>query len=363
MKIAIVNRHPNDVIGGSELQCDNIALGLTLRGHEIIYIAPAGKIGADYHRPYAVVPVKSNGRAIANAVAAAKPDIVYWRLNKYHFLAAARRLARKKIPIVFAISHVNDTKWWSVHANPKAGLRPFLKSIKQGLKNTLNHFGFCYVAGVTSVNPDYLNRLRIREQAFVPSSVDTHSVPFAWKRPFVLWASNIKAAKQPEKFVALAQSCTGMGIDFLMVGQIQDPAYDWIKDENNRTPHFHHLTNKTLQDVNGILTQSLFLVHTCRAEGFPNIFLQAWMQKKTVVTFDFDPANYIERYKLGAYAKGDWNRFLYHVRSYIEDGASRVEAGTRAYDLAATEFSRAQTLDTLERFLFDILTKKQEFLG
>lgn len=357
MKIAIVNRHPNDVIGGSELQCDNIALGLTHKGHDIIYVAPAGKKGADYNRPYRVLPVDSNSSAIAGAILAEKPDVVYWRLNKYHFYRAARRLAAAHIPIVFALSHINDTKWWSVHDNPRAGIKPFLKSVKQGARNAINHLGFRHVSGVTSMNPDFLNRLPIESQRFVPSSVDTTVKPFSWPRPFVVWVSNLKPAKQPEKFVELAKEIPGT--DFLMVGAIQDETYNWVRDENVRTPNFHYLGAKTLHEVNGIMAQSLFLVHTCKPEGFPNTFLQAWFQKKPVVTLDFDAAGYIETHSLGFYAKGDWNAFVSETRRLIEDDATREAASTRAYDFAAANFSFGRTVDLLEGFLLEILAKKR----
>lgn len=357
MKIAIVNRHPNDVIGGSELQCDNIAKGLTRKAHDVVYIAPAGKKGTDYNRPYRVVPVDSTSSAIADAILAENPDVVYWRLNKYHFYGAARRLAAKNIPIVFALSHINDTKWWSIHDNPRAGIKPFLKSVKQGVKNAVNHLGFQHVSGVTSMNPDFLNKLPIANQRFVPSSVDTIVTPFAWPRPFVVWVSNLKPAKQPEKFVELARALPGA--DFLMVGAIQDKAYDWVRDENTRTPNFHYLGAKTLHEVNGIMAQSLFLVHTCKPEGFPNTFLQAWFQKKPVVTLDFDAAGYIETHDLGAFAKGDWNAFVTAAKNLIDDGAARTAASERAYNFASSNFSFERTVDLLEGFLIEILAKNR----
>ncbi len=37
MKIVIVNQHIQDVIGGSEIQCDLIAANLTSLGHQVTY--------------------------------------------------------------------------------------------------------------------------------------------------------------------------------------------------------------------------------------------------------------------------------------------------------------------------------------
>jgi hypothetical protein len=37
MKILIINQHISDALGGSEMQCDLIAHGLTNLGHQVIY--------------------------------------------------------------------------------------------------------------------------------------------------------------------------------------------------------------------------------------------------------------------------------------------------------------------------------------
>jgi glycosyltransferase involved in cell wall biosynthesis len=142
-------------------------------------------------------------------------------------------------------------------------------------------------------------------------------------------------------------------------GAIQDSSYDWVRDENTRTPNFHYLGSKTLHEVNGIMAQSLFLVHTCKPEGFPNTFLQARFQKKPVVTLDFDAAGYIETHGLGFYAKGDWDAFVSASKNLIEDGAACTAASERAYDFAAGNFSFDRTVDLLEGFLFEILAKKR----
>lgn len=359
MKIAIVNRHPKDVLGGSEMQCGNIASGLAARGHDVLFIAPAGKDGVDYGTNYTVKPVQSNGESIAAAVLAFNPDIVYWRFNKYYLYKAAKKIAAKNIPIVFAISHIDDTRPFTYRENPRDGFIPLLRSIKQGCVMAANHLGYKFISGVTSNNPDFLNRINVKVQTFVPNSVDVDAVPFSWPRPFVMWVANIKAQKQPEIFINLAKHFAGRGVDFLMVGKIQSQDYKWVEQEPAKVPNFHWLGFKTPQDVNGILAQSLFLVHTCRPEGFPNNFIQAWMQKKPTITYAFDPAGYIEKNNLGFYAKSDWNALVAKVEDYIDHPETREKIGNHAYEFANGNFSLDGTVDTLERFLTQILADKR----
>jgi len=351
LKIAIVNRHPKDVIGGSEIQCAGIATRLSERNHEVFYIAPAGKNNVDYETNYTVIPVASNANSIAEAVINIKPDIVYWRLNKYHFYKAAKKIATHHIPTVFNVSHISDTKLWSCYENMSSGIIQFFKGLKQGILNIYNHQGFRYIKGVTVINPDHLNLLPIKYQCFIPNSITEETLTFNWPRPFIVWVSNLKPAKQPELFVSLAKIFEHQGIDFLMVGDIQFSDYEWIRHENLRTSNFHFLGLKNLKEVNGIIEKSLFLVHTCKPEGFGSVFIQAWLKGKPTISLGFDPGGYIQNNNLGGYAANSWDFFVERVQDLIKDSVQRVQTGERAYNFATQIFSAIKTTQTLESFL------------
>ncbi len=358
MKVVVVNRHVEDVMGGSEMQCDNISRGLTDKGHEVVFVAPAGKPGRDYKRNYKVVPVASDAKAIADAVLAQNPDIVYWRFNKYFFYRSAKAIAAKNIPIVFALSHVSDTQLWSSRDKMFKGPIQFLRAVKQGLVNLYNHQGHNHTAAATTMNMDFYDRLPAKKKYFVPNSVDDAAVPFSWPRPFVIWVSNIKTQKQPELYVKLARELNNRDIDFLMVGSIHALDYKWLETEHERTPNFRYIGPKTLHEVNGILEESLFMVHTCNPEGFGSIYIQSWLKKKPTVSFAFDPDQYIEKHKLGGFANRNWPLFVNQTARLIDDPAYRKEIGERAYDFAYNQFSIAKTVNEAEAVLKDVLASR-----
>ena len=355
LKIAIVNRHPADVLGGSEMQCDNIATGLSAKGHSVAYIAPEAKAGKDYGRNYEVVPVDSRSSAIAEAVVRQKPDIVYWRFNKYFLYESAKAIAKANIPFVFAVSHINDIKRFSYYENPRAGLRQLVRAVKQGTVSSLNHRGYRFVDGLTSLNPDYLGLLPIREQRFIPNSVNVTAEAFSWPRPYVAWVANIKPTKQPEIYIRLAKALADRNVDFLMIGGIQSEGYRYVATENGRTPHFHYLGAKTIEQVNGILAQSLVLAHTCKPEGFGNNFIQAWFQGKPTVSFQFDPAGCIAAHDLGGFSAGRFALFTQQVARLIDEPATREAVGRRAQAYAVANFSLERTVDSVENFMTDII--------
>lgn len=359
MKIVFVNRHPDDIVGGSEIQCEALAAKMAQKGYDVTYVAPAGS-NRNYGKNYRVMPVASNAASISKAIIDAKPDIVYWRFNKYYFHLTARKIAKQKIPIVFAVSHVNDTRVWSHRENIRAGFKSALKAIKQGILTTWNHLGFRYVDGITVINPDHLNILPISAQRFVPNAITENLIPFSWPRPYIVWVSNIKPAKRPELFIDLAKTYEQHGIDFLMIGDIQASDYDWIKDHTKIPSNFHFLGSKSLEEINGIIASALFLVHTCKPEGFGSVFLQAWLQSKATVTYEFDPGHYIQAQGLGGAANNNWNNFTSVVQGLIKNSSLRNDAGARARQFAIKTFSAEESTNKLEKFLLQVKQNHNE---
>ena len=278
LKILIVNQHPQDVIGGSEIQCDLIANQLTLRGHTIIYFAVDGR-QALYETPYQVIPGALGSKDFQRALQEYAPDVVYWRFNKRKFLPAALQIKRLGIKLVFAVSHINDVVKWSHKVRYNAvslqgKIVRWYHSLRPAFSSRINHLGFLLVDGVITQLQHQAGRLPVKREIIIPNSIDAHYAPFRWEKPFVLWASSIKSSKNPERFLELATQLREHPVDFLMVGHIVNPGYEAMLRDAEAVSNFHYLGTKTYHELNGMIRQSLFLAHTCAPEGFPNVFIQ-----------------------------------------------------------------------------------------
>ncbi len=109
MNILILNQHIQDVVGGSEAQCDLIAKYLTQFGHHVLYFAINGQ-----QSPIILRILWNHGpltwRELRRMVSTHQPDIVYWRFNKRRLLPSVLLLKLLGKKVVFAISHINDVK-------------------------------------------------------------------------------------------------------------------------------------------------------------------------------------------------------------------------------------------------------------
>jgi glycosyltransferase involved in cell wall biosynthesis len=141
-----------------------------------------------------------------------------------------------------------------------------------------------------------------------------------------------------------------------MVGSIQDKTYDYLAKVGEELSNFYYLGPKSPPEVNGILMNALFLVHTCDPEGFPGNMIQAWLLGKPTISLYFDPEGIIEREKIGYLAR-TFLRFEEQTRYLIENESARIEMGGRAQAYAKQHFNSDANVHQLETFLFDIINE------
>ncbi|MBW3466350.1 glycosyltransferase family 4 protein [Arthrospiribacter ruber] len=364
MKVLIVNKHIFQTIGGSEMQCDIIARGLINRGHSVIYGTPStlpvkGQPGQNL--PYQVDYFDlENVKTVQQFLLAHKPDIIYWRFNK-HFLNIIVPTAKTlQIPFVFAVSHINDVTKFAFKSKKLKGITGRFKSIiniwKQKIHSARQYQYFNYVAGLTSLNSEFLGKVGVPKQRLIRNAVPTGIIDFHWDRPFIVWISSIKASKRPEAFIELAKSCRELELDFLMIGPIQQQAYEKPIYEASKMPNFHYLGSKNPDEVNGVLSKAYLLINTCEPEGFGNNFIQAWMFGCPSISLSFDPDGIIEKQQLG-FVSGTEKQMEADVRKLYHNETLRNEMGDMAKLYAQENFSQEGLAKEVEAFLLEILNE------
>ena len=358
MKILIVNQHPQDVIGGSEIQCGLIASSLTKSGHEIIYFALNGQ-RAHYDTDYAVIPAQPGFHDLKQTLLTHRPDVVYWRFNRRKLLESVLACKMTGTKIVYAISSFTDLLKWSHRVNFRElpwGKRvqtvcslPFLRHV---LAMRVNYMGLHWIDGVIAQLVSQTGRLPARQEIVIPNSVADDRAPFSWPRPYIVWVGSVKKVKNPEAYLELARHIHRNDIDFLLVGEIKGRYRD-IFQKKHLPPNFHCLGVKPNAEVNGILQQSLFVVQTSYVEGFPNVLIQAWNQGKPTISLWYDPDQLISTHQLG-YVSGNFAQCVKDTQTLLDNDALRQEMGQRAQQFAHTYFDRAQNMRKLESFLREI---------
>lgn len=354
MNVAILNRHPEERIGGSELQCDILARELSRLGHRVLYLAAEGELDS-YGSPYAVEPLPGKELGgLEDRLESFRPDILFWRYNKNRFLKSAELAARLQIPVVFSVSHRNDvTRLRTDLLKPGANVRETFLNWQEFMRSAREHGGFRQVAGIVNQCREFMGRFARIPEIYFPNSFSDDFIPFEWPRPYCIWVGNIKRRKNPGALIRLAERLRDLPVDLLMVGQIQDETWEWLRDPGRLPPNLHYMGPRPIPETAGMIRSSLLLVQSSLPEGFPNTFIQAWGHGRPVVSLQYDPDGLIESEGLGALS-GSEKQFASDVRRFLTEEELRFSTGERARRFAARRFDARRNARTLESFLRQI---------
>ena len=144
-----------------------------------------------------------------------------------------------------------------------------------------------------------------------------HRAPnsFAGERKWILWVGRSVAFKRPELFIRLAQAFPSE--QFIMICQ-------WAKGDKNfnkpveqnklveeikNAPNLKFIEHVPFHQIDAYFEGAKLFVNTSDAEGFPNVFIQACKCRTPILSLNVNPDSFIDRYKCGFCAQGDWHRF------------------------------------------------------
>jgi glycosyltransferase involved in cell wall biosynthesis len=293
-----------------------------------------------------------------------RPDVIYWRSNRRHLLRAVCESRKKKVPFVFAVSHINDVTAFSRDwPRPSRNLlkQPrFLAHVAKSMTSSMwNYQALSRVdAAIFQLDTQRLGPLSRKENRTIWNGVSDRKQPFEWERRFCVWVANIKPRKQPEAFMKLAGMMAERRpeIDFLMIGSVQDERYRRAIEAWEKLGNFHYLGYLPLEAVNGVLERAECLIHTCRPEGFPNNMIQAWRQGCPTISLEYDPDKIILSRGLG-FVSGSLEKVANHVEVLVGDKALRDEIGSRAQSFARSYLTPERMVGQIESFLMKIVNE------
>jgi glycosyltransferase involved in cell wall biosynthesis len=150
----------------------------------------------------------------------------------------------------------------------------------------------------------------------------------------VLWLATYKASKRPEWFTALAAALPEHR--FVMAGVIPEPPltrepYEAALAASRAHPQLQVGGYVDHDRVGALYGDASLLVHTSAAEGFSNVFLEAWAHGIPTVTA-VDPDGVIAAHGLGVVVN-DRDALIEAVRALLADPDRRraMGAAARAY--------------------------------
>ena len=105
-------------------------------------------------------------------------------------------------------------------------------------------------------------------------------------------------------------------------------------------PNLHFSGFQPHEAIDDLLSAAHVLVNTSTVEGFPNTFIEAWLQEVPVVSLSVNPDGVLDGDRFGILANGSYERLRDAVERLIADSILRTQMGQRARDFARERFSQ-----------------------
>ncbi len=372
MKIAIFTKQfpEQGFIGGAEIQAYLLAKYLTLRNHQISYLAFGDQKNQvekkDGFMVKHIAEIKEKNlsfvKALRQSLKKDRPDIFFIRDFRYLFLSnlVCKNL---KIPLVYNTTHINNCRSYpkkiEISLNPIATLA----SIKAGLMHYLN-FKTLKKVNLITINKYHAKLLRekynIEATPIYNSMEDNYEKnKSVEKENNVIWVANLKTRKRPELFVKLADQLKNNNYKFIMIGYIQNNSAEYKKlvqqaEKNNL--NFKYLGGLATDQVDKIMAKAKIFVNTCLPEGFGNNFIQAWFNECPTITLDFDPDDIIKNNKIGFHSQS-FEQIVQDVEFLTKNEVERLKMGKKAREYALAYHLPQNNVLKYESFFKNLITK------
>ena len=162
-----------------------------------------------------------------------------------------------------------------------------------------------------------------------PIAISNKSIGIRKKKSnnVVLWVGTIRVIKQPELFLRIAKMLPEY--KFIMIGGANNSnpeLYEKIKKEAEYISNLEFLGFIPYHKMKKYYEESSIFLNTSKAEGFPNTFLEAWVNYTPVVSLNVDPDRVIWKNKLGFYSK-TFEQMVKDVITLLKNEKLREEMG------------------------------------
>jgi glycosyltransferase involved in cell wall biosynthesis len=169
----------------------------------------------------------------------------------------------------------------------------------------------------------------------MPFPITKERMPEKTNPPIILWVGSMAEVKQPELFLKLAESVPEAG--FQMIGGSGNlDFYEGIRDSAEKISNLEFFGVVPFNEIDRYFRRASILVNTSMFEGFPNAFIQAWMNYVPVVSLNADPDELICNNKLGFHSK-TFDQMVNDLRIVLNNEEKREELGRNAREYVERE--------------------------
>jgi glycosyltransferase involved in cell wall biosynthesis len=385
MRVLIVMEyHPDDVSGGSQIQVLEVARELVALGHQVVYLCqrydrsrPVDEVECGvrvlralrWHRVFRALALPQ----VFLATRRLRPDVVYQRYACALTGLAGLSARALGVPFVWGCSQDASLEpgFLRRHAprpssSPTERIKGALLAANATLTDVLFRVGMRNALMVFVQNTEQARLLRThfrREGRLVPNGIRVGPVLHREsERPLVLWLNRVSRGKGAEAFMDLSVAVGPMfpTARFVLVGGRADDAYmHAIRERASRLSSVELTGHVAREEAATWFERASVFVLTSQGEGFPNVLLEAWEQGVPVVSLTVDPDGLLTREGLGV-VSGSMERLAEDMARLLTDADERARLGARARQYVEEHFEIGAVARRYEALFAELASPRPE---
>lgn len=149
------------------------------------------------------------------------------------------------------------------------------------------------------------------------------------ERRTILWVGRSADVKRPELFLELAKQIPGQPFTMICQKATEDKQYDHFVAKAKQIGNLEFIQRVPFHQIHEYFLRAKVFVNTSDYEGFPNTFIQACKCATPVLSLNVNPDGFLDEYKCGMCANGNWERFVDSLKSILEE-ERYIELGKNA---------------------------------
>lgn len=286
--------------GGAEVQQIELANELRRLGYKISFICFSKE---RQHNNFNIIPIVK------------KVNFFYPLITYYSIWKALKKINpdffvhRSQSPgIVSFFSCLHDgfsIKMISSDAELTGKSLVYQSSIYNFINNFLNHIDIYFSDIIVCQNSYQKNYLKTKFHIDGIIINNAFKIPNTKieKKEYILWVGTIRKIKNPDIFLDLAKKIPNE--KFIMIGGMGKDSglYDLIRNKASSIPNLTFKGFIPRHEIYEYYQKSKILVSTSEIEGFPNIFIEAWIHSVPVISLYVNPDNILTEKNLGFHSK------------------------------------------------------------
>ncbi len=151
-------------------------------------------------------------------------------------------------------------------------------------------------------------------------------------RDTILWVGRDVPIKRPERFLELAKTVPNEHFTIVCQTLNDDRHYATLITEAGKIPNLQFIRHVPFNQIDTYFQRAKVFVNTSDAEGFPHTFIHACKCGTAILSFNVNPDDFLNRYRCGLYAHGDWDLFVKMLRDLlVPQNAQQYGANGRHY--------------------------------